>query len=699
MTACPSAALQPFTACATRWWHRRGRGLGVVQAGVKLTSLVLTSLVALAGCGGADMSTPAPAAALASAPSAAPSPVRRSILSATVLRLSGVAAHGAPLTSARVRVVDATGALVGSTTTHPSDGSYALTLLSSAAPLIVQVAGTDARGQPVVLHTAVPALAGVVVAHATPLSDAAIALAIGADPLEVFALAPTAPTVLAPLASTAAAADFIKTLVKSNLSDTKTVDAKKLDLFGDEAFAADKTGLDLALESLVVSYGLAANGRPQLQLANKLSSTVVEVAVDLAMAAAELAKGSSGKPANAITSTLKATTSPGSALVTLGLLDELPAAFNKLLAENAGREPAAVTTALASSGLLARYTRHDGRTASELAARLGELAGQRMQFGRLQVLGCVDENTSYTSCTKLVVAARVTDSTGRLVGQWTDVVSYITSPTARWLPVGNGQPAGVAVRAAAWLDLQANGLPATDMVANPRLGVQLLVGDGVPSATLQTPGGYTLPLARCEPPLLCTVTANSRLRAPQDGDDPATATVVLRSGQLWDNTVFADHSAWLGRADQARGARYRANLVDATTAATSRFVRLRGVFDQPPASSRFPVLDFVGVTRPLPDRAPPGKVRISWKGWAAANLDLRLLALRAVFTNGDGTAVVADWPVDDSSIPELEIEVPALPEGSIDGGLWLWLTAQDTQGRAYHTRYRMATSPLVRGMP
>lgn len=663
-------------------------------------ALALLMPLVLAACGGSHPAAAGPPAdSLAAAPAPAAAPARRTTLAATVLRLSGVAAHGVPLTRARVRVLDANGRLVGSTTTHPSDGSYALTLVADAAPLIVQVAGTDTRGQPVVLHSAVPTLAGVVVAHATPLSDASIALAIGADPQEVFAAAPTVPAVLAPLASPTAAADFLKTLVKANLSDTKTLDPKKLDLFGDEGFAADKTGLDLALESLVVGYGLAANGRPQLQLANKLASTVVEVAVDLATAATELAKGSSGKPANAITSTLKATTSPGSALVTLGLLDELPAALNKLLAENAGREPAAVTTALASSGLLARYTRHDGRTVSELATRLGELAGQQMQIGRLQVLGCLDEAISYTSCTKLVVAARVTDSAGRLAGQWTDVVSYLTSPTARWLPVGNGQPAAVALRSAAWLDLQANGLPATDMVANPRLGVQLLVGDGVPSATLQTPGGYTLPLARCEPPLLCTVTATTRLRTPQDGDDPATAAVVLRSGHLWDNTVFADHNAWLGRADLARGARYRANLVEATGNTTSRYVRLRGVFDQAPAAARFPVLDFVGVTRPLPDRAPPGKVRVSWKAWAAANVDLRLLGLRAVFTNGDGTAVVADWPVDDSGIPEMEIDVPALPEGSIDGGLWLWLTAQDTQGRAYHTRYRMATSPLVRGVP
>ncbi|MGS0757815.1 hypothetical protein ACVBEH_26000, partial [Roseateles sp. GG27B] len=72
--------------------------------------------------------------------------------------LSGVAAVGAPLTGAALRVLDATGAAVGSTTTHAADGSYSLTLNTKTltGPLLLQVRGMDAAGNNVVLHSAVP---------------------------------------------------------------------------------------------------------------------------------------------------------------------------------------------------------------------------------------------------------------------------------------------------------------------------------------------------------------------------------------------------------------------------------------------------------------------------------------------------------------------------------------------------------------
>ena len=92
---------------------------------------------------------------------------------ATPPTLRGVAATGAPLVNATVSVVDGQGKSVGTATTHPTDGSYSLTLSSTspAAPLFVQVRGMDATGAMQVLHSTVPTVSAAMVAHVTPLTN------------------------------------------------------------------------------------------------------------------------------------------------------------------------------------------------------------------------------------------------------------------------------------------------------------------------------------------------------------------------------------------------------------------------------------------------------------------------------------------------------------------------------------------------
>jgi hypothetical protein len=170
-----------------------------------------------------------------------------------------------------------------------------------------------------------------------------------------------------------AASDFIKSLVKTNLSDAKTGDAKKLDLLNDSSFSAAKTGVDLALETLIVGYGVGSKGGVQLQLSNKLSGVPAGVTVDLEPAKVELAKATGGAPATAITSTLKATTSPTTLMATLGLLDDLVAAINKAIAEGARPTPAV-------TGLLGKYTQHSGNTADGMATRIAEWAAKKMRL-------------------------------------------------------------------------------------------------------------------------------------------------------------------------------------------------------------------------------------------------------------------------------------------------------------------------------
>ncbi|MCU7373078.1 hypothetical protein PEC18_20210 [Paucibacter sp. O1-1] len=222
------------------------------------------------------------------------------------LVLSGVAAVGAPLGGARISVVDAKGASVGSAVAHPVEGTYRLTLStqSPAMPLLLQARGMDAAGQPQVLHGTVQTAAATMTAQLTPLSDAAVALALGTDPRPVFAKAADNAALLASLGKAGAAADFLKTIVKTQLTELKISDAAALNLLGDAGFAAVKSNSqDLLIESLRISLATNSKGVEQLQLGNKLLiNQPVEVLVDLATAKTELAKSADAAPANAISS-------------------------------------------------------------------------------------------------------------------------------------------------------------------------------------------------------------------------------------------------------------------------------------------------------------------------------------------------------------------------------------------------------------
>jgi hypothetical protein len=399
------------------------------------------ALLLLAACGGGGDS-PAPSAATGTGTGSTTGGTTAT--NTVTARLSGVAALGAPMAGARLQVVDATGTLVGTTTTNAADGSFALTLQPATGPLLLQAVGTDAAGQPLVLHGAVPVLSSAVVANITPLSDAILAVALGAEPRTVFATATAKTAALQSLASLTAASDFIKSLVKTNLSDAKTGDAKKLDLLNDGSFSAAKVGVDLALETLIVGYGVGSKGGVQLQLSNKLSGVPAEVTVDLETAKTELAKTTGGAPATAITSTLKATTSPTTLMVTLGMLDDLVAAINKAIAEGGAADSAAVTA------LLSKYTQHSGNTADIVATRIADWAAKKMQLGRLQVTGCADETIAKTGCSRVLVAARVNDAAGEQADSFADAVSYDVKANPKCAATCCAPAAWAAASSARW---------------------------------------------------------------------------------------------------------------------------------------------------------------------------------------------------------------------------------------------------------
>src|SRR5205085_650453 len=99
----------------------------------------------------------------------------------------------------------------------------------------------DAAGTMQVLHSTVPAISAAMVGHVTPLTNAVVALSLGTEPAPVFAAASTSASQLSQMGNAAAAAGtFLKTLVKTQVSDLKITDATALDLLADATFAANK---------------------------------------------------------------------------------------------------------------------------------------------------------------------------------------------------------------------------------------------------------------------------------------------------------------------------------------------------------------------------------------------------------------------------------------------------------------------------
>jgi len=635
----------------------------------RLAALVLTLLLAACGGGGGgDSGTPPPT---------------------TPPTLRGVAATGAPLVNAQISVVDGQGKAVGTATTHAADGSYSLTLsvISPAAPLFIQARGMDAAGGMQVLHSTVPTISAAMVGHVTPLTNAVVALALGTEPAPVFTAASTSTSQLTQMATaTAAAGDFLKTLVKTQVSDLKIT---TLDLLADANFAANKGTHDLLIESVRVDLARSKLNVPVLQIGNKfLAGPTAEVVVDLPMAQTELLKTTGATPANAITSTLKAATSATTLLGNLPLLDDLGAALNQLIAQ--GRDVSTILT----NPLVTGYDKHNGRVNTDLAAILSTYTTANRQFGRFQLLGCADDTPATGNCSKLLVGALVSDSTGTVVDQFTDVVSYNKAATTinKWNLVGNGKKLSVAVYPLAFAARSGDGTADASLSPNPGIGLQIEIQaqtpDPIPvnppvqlltSATVQMPGNYSVPFGYCSRPWLCV-------------SGTAGATSLIPTGGVGDLAIQRAAVGWVGTADSVRGAKYLVNYTIANVSET-RSAYLRADVLGDPVAARFPVLE--GLSSNFALRAVDlqagtlrsGASNFTWTTWAAANPDLRLIEIKRVFTPAAGGAPI----VLDTAVPLppkttlASLGAAYTPTGA--GKAELWLQAMDAQGRRFHTRY------------
>lgn len=598
--------------------------------------------------------------------------------------LRGVAATGAPLVNAQVSVMDGQGKTVGTATTHAADGSYSLTLntTSPAAPLFIQARGLDAGGSMQVLHSTVPAISAAMVGHVTPLTNAVVALALGTEPAPVFGAAASSASQLTQMATAApAAGEFLKTLVKTQLTDLKVTDVKALDLLADASFAANKGAHDLLIESVRVDLARSSRNVPLLQVGNKfLAAPTAEVVVELPTAQAELLKPD-GTPATAITSTLKAATSATTLLGTVAGLDDLGAALNQLIAQ--GRD----VSSILSNALVTGYDKHNGRSKADLAALLSDYTTANRQFGRFQLLGCADDTPAAGSCSKLLVGATISDATGTVVDLFTDALSYNKSATTthKWNLVGNGKKLAVAVHPLAFSARKADGSSDAALVPNPGIGLQVEIQAQVPdpipvnppvqlmsSATVQLPGGFSIPFGYCSRPQLCVSSTTG-------------ATSLIATGSVGDLAIQRAAVGWVGTADSVRAAKYLINYSIAG-AAESRTAYLRADVLGDPAATRFPFID--GLTVNLVLRAvdlQAGTLTIDWATWAAANPDLRLIEIRRVFRPATGAPTVLSTTVPLPPKSTVALTGAHVPAAAVTSELWL--QAMDAQGRRLHTRY------------
>lgn len=599
--------------------------------------------------------------------------------------LRGVAATGAPLVNAQISVVDGQGKAVGTATTHAADGSYSLTLntTSPAAPLFIQARGMDAGGTLQVLHSTVPAISAAMVGHVTPMTQAIVALSLGTEPAPVFAAAATSASQLGQLGNaSAAAATFLKTLVKTQISDLKITDATALDLLADPTFAANKGTHDLLIESVRVDLARSRLNVPVLQIGNKfLAAPTAEVVVELPTAQTELLKAS-GTPANAITSTLKAATSATTLLGTLSGLDDLGAALNQLIAQ--GKDVSTILT----HALVTGYDKHNGRSKTDIAGILSTYTTGNRQFGRFQLLGCADDAPTAGNCAKVLVGAIVSDSTGAVVDVFLDAVSYnkAATTTNKWNLIGNGKKLAFAVHPLAFLALNADGTASSAVVPNPGIGLQVEIqaqtADPIPgipptqllsSATVQLPGGFSIPFGYCSRPNLCVSSTPG-------------ATNLIPTGGVGDLAIQRAAVGWIGSVDSVRGARFIASYTIGG-AAEVRNTWLRADVLGEPATARFTALNGVTADSPVLAAAlQSGTLVINWSTWAAANPDLRLIEIKRVFTPvAGGAPTVLDTPAPLPPKTTATLSTAHTPAGAVTSELWL--QAMDAQGRRFHTRY------------
>ena len=232
------------------------------RASLALSGALLAA--ALAACGGGTNDVAVAGVGAASSPGGAASGASGAASAPVVATsLAGTAAVGAPMAKATITVKDAKGAVVSAAV--GDDGAYAsLSLDGLTAPYAVQACGLVSGN--FTCYYAVVQAGGT--ANVTPLTNAAVALALGDDPAKMFA----ATGAIAP--PTAAAIDAQVVRIKQAMADMLARAGLSAADFATTPFAADRTGMDKLLDAIKVSVATdGASGKVFVQLETKLGGS------------------------------------------------------------------------------------------------------------------------------------------------------------------------------------------------------------------------------------------------------------------------------------------------------------------------------------------------------------------------------------------------------------------------------------------
>jgi hypothetical protein len=187
------------------------------------------ALAMLSACGGGSDAT---------APPVAPPPV-------VPTALTGTAAVGAPLTSGKLRVLDATGAVVAHDIAINADGTYDAGLLTGTAPWRIEACGYTGANYGCIYSVA--HAAGT--ANVTPLTSAMITLASGQSPESMMVDGASAPGTDALNAAQAQ----LQTGLASTLSDAGV--SATFDFTTGTLAAGTRSGYDRILDAVNVTTG------------------------------------------------------------------------------------------------------------------------------------------------------------------------------------------------------------------------------------------------------------------------------------------------------------------------------------------------------------------------------------------------------------------------------------------------------------
>lgn len=207
-------------------------------------ALASAALLTVAGCGGSNSAPPD---------------------TSSSITISGVAATGAAFVDAVVTVIDSTGAVVGTSGTVGTDGTYSVTLAAGAkAPFVLVASRTTADGEVQSLVSVIDS-ATTTTANVTPITHLiASLLSPSGDPSKLAEELAAGTASITP-DSVAATVTEVKTILATLLDATGTTGTDPLT----GSFTVDGTGYDRLLDSISINIVPSSETSSNIEIAVK----------------------------------------------------------------------------------------------------------------------------------------------------------------------------------------------------------------------------------------------------------------------------------------------------------------------------------------------------------------------------------------------------------------------------------------------